>query len=174
MDTLKIMTSDDDIILDFFAGSGTTGHATLALNKEDGGNRRFILIEQISEHIKICCERNHKVIQQEGIDDSFIYCELMKWNEIFIEKIDKANTKEEIEGIWEEMKEKSFLSYRVRIDEIDKNIEDFKELGIKQQKEFLFSILDKNHLYVSLSEIEDEVYSISEIDKELNKEFYKL
>lgn len=174
MDTLKIMTSDDDIILDFFAGSGTTGHATLALNKEDGGNRRFILIEQISEHIKICCERNHKVIQQEGIDDSFIYCELMKWNEIFIEKIDKANTKEEIEGIWEEMKEKSFLSYRVSIDEIDKNIEDFKELGIKQQKEFLFSILDKNHLYVSLSEIEDEVYSISEIDKELNKEFYKL
>ena len=37
-------TEPDDIILDFFAGSGTTGHAVLALNTEDGGNRRFILV----------------------------------------------------------------------------------------------------------------------------------
>jgi adenine-specific DNA-methyltransferase len=44
LDTLKIMTKDDDIILDFFAGSGTTGHATLELNNQDGGNRKFILV----------------------------------------------------------------------------------------------------------------------------------
>jgi adenine-specific DNA-methyltransferase len=37
-------TGSDDIVLDFFAGSGTTGHAVLALNAEDGGNRRFILV----------------------------------------------------------------------------------------------------------------------------------
>ena len=42
-DIIKISTNDNDIILDFFAGSGTTGHAVLELNKKDGGNRQFIL-----------------------------------------------------------------------------------------------------------------------------------
>ncbi|MFN5309822.1 MAG: DNA methyltransferase, partial [Candidatus Kapaibacterium sp.] len=49
---LQISTSnEDDIILDFFAGSGTTGHAVMQLNAEDGGNRKFILC-QIDEPIK--------------------------------------------------------------------------------------------------------------------------
>jgi adenine-specific DNA-methyltransferase len=42
---LAIGANDDSIILDSFAGSGTTAHAVLALNKEDGGNRRFILCQ---------------------------------------------------------------------------------------------------------------------------------
>lgn len=42
---LAYLTADDDIVLDFFAGSGTTGHAVLELNKEDGGNRKFILVQ---------------------------------------------------------------------------------------------------------------------------------
>lgn len=50
---LKLLTTDDknSIILDFFAGSGTTGHAVMKLNAEDGGNRKFILC-QIDEPIK--------------------------------------------------------------------------------------------------------------------------
>ena len=43
IDILKLTSTKDSIILDFFAGSGTTGHSVLALNKEDGGNRQFIL-----------------------------------------------------------------------------------------------------------------------------------
>lgn len=42
---LEVATDKDSIVLDSFAGSGTTGHAVLALNKEDGGNRRFIMVE---------------------------------------------------------------------------------------------------------------------------------
>ena len=42
---LQIATDKDSIVLDSFAGSGTTAHAVLALNKEDGGSRRFVLIE---------------------------------------------------------------------------------------------------------------------------------
>ncbi|HEC1783531.1 TPA: site-specific DNA-methyltransferase [Campylobacter lari] len=41
---IKISTDNESIILDFFAGSGTTGHAVLELNKQDGGNRQFILV----------------------------------------------------------------------------------------------------------------------------------
>ena len=51
LDFLEISTNSNDIILDFFAGSGTTGHAVMQLNAEDGGNRKFILC-QIDEPIK--------------------------------------------------------------------------------------------------------------------------
>src|SRR5574344_1425895 len=61
---LTIGSQDDSIILDFFAGSGTTGHAVMQLNAEDGGNRKFILC-QIDEPIKedkpaykFCIENN--------------------------------------------------------------------------------------------------------------------
>jgi adenine-specific DNA-methyltransferase len=47
---LNIVTNTDSIILDFFAGSGTTGHAVMQLNADDGGNRKFILC-QIDEPI---------------------------------------------------------------------------------------------------------------------------
>ena len=59
---LKIATSVDehDLVLDFFAGSGTTGHAVLAQNQEDNGNRRFILI-QLPEALAVS-ETNAKTI----------------------------------------------------------------------------------------------------------------
>jgi adenine-specific DNA-methyltransferase len=44
-DFLEITTNDNDIILDFFAGSGTTAHAVMELNKEDGGNRKYICVQ---------------------------------------------------------------------------------------------------------------------------------
>lgn len=62
---LSFMTSPDteDIILDSFAGSGTTGHAVLAMNAEDGGNRRFILIEQEAYADTLTAERIRRVIK---------------------------------------------------------------------------------------------------------------
>jgi adenine-specific DNA-methyltransferase len=166
------MTKHDDIILDFFAGSGTTGHAVLELNKEDGGNRKFILVEQLNEHIEVCKERIQKVLQKESIESDFVYLELMKWNENFVEKIQKAKTKEELKKLWETMKEKAFLSYKVDIQTVDKNAKDFEDLSIEDQKRFLLECLDKNHLYVNYSEIDDEEYGVSAGDKKLNKEFY--
>ena len=76
----------DDIILDSFAGSGTTAHAVLALNKEDGGNRKFILVECEDYADTITAERVRRVINgvpgtsdaslQEGLGGSFSYCTL--------------------------------------------------------------------------------------------------
>jgi adenine-specific DNA-methyltransferase len=61
---LQIATDKDSIVLDSFAGSGTTGHAVLQLNKEDGGNRRFILIEMEPEICRnITAERLRRVIE---------------------------------------------------------------------------------------------------------------
>jgi adenine-specific DNA-methyltransferase len=60
---LQIATDDDSIILDSFAGSGTTGQAVLALNAEDGGNRKFILIEQEDYADTLTAERVRRVIR---------------------------------------------------------------------------------------------------------------
>jgi len=60
---LEISTDEDSIILDSFAGSGTTGHAVLALNKKDGGNRKFILVECEDYADKLTAERVRRVIR---------------------------------------------------------------------------------------------------------------
>ena len=59
------MVDKNALVLDFFAGSGTTGHATLELNNEDGGNRRFILCTNNENDIctKVCYPRLEKVIK---------------------------------------------------------------------------------------------------------------
>ena len=79
-------TTENDIILDSFAGSGTTSQAVLALNKEDGGNRKFILIECEEYADTITAERVRRVINgvpdasdealREGLGGSFTYCTL--------------------------------------------------------------------------------------------------
>jgi len=171
LDTLKIMTKDEDLVLDFFAGSGTTAHATLELNKQDGGKRKFILVEQLDEHLSVIKERMEKIFEYLNGGD-FVYLELMKWNENFVEKIKKANTKEELKKLWETMKKKAFLSYKVDIKAVDENAKDFADLSIEDQKRFLLECLDKNHLYVNYSEIDDEEYGVDEEDKRLNREFY--
>jgi len=60
---ISMLANKDDIILDSFAGSGTTAHAVLELNKEDGGNRKFILVEQEDYANTITAERVRRVIK---------------------------------------------------------------------------------------------------------------
>ena len=85
---LSFATAPDSIVLDSFAGSGTTAHAVLALNKQDGGNRRFVLIECEDYVDSITAERVRRVIQgvpsakdealKSGLGGSFSYFELGK------------------------------------------------------------------------------------------------
>lgn len=167
-----ILAEDKDaIVLDFFAGSGTTAHAVLELNK-DGGNRKFILAEQMYYVQKCTVPRVQKVLELYKSSDSFVYMELAKWNENFVEKIKKAKSAKELAKIWEEMKRWAFLSYKVDPKTVDSKAKDFTQLLLDDQKRFLLECLDKNHLYVNYSEIEDEDYGVSKEDKELNKEFY--
>ena len=85
---LAIFTNKDSIVLDSFAGSGTTAHAVLALNKEDGGNRKFMLVECEDYADKITAERVRRVIKgvpaakdealKKGLGGTFSYFELGK------------------------------------------------------------------------------------------------
>jgi len=176
IDTLKLMTSDDDIILDFYAGSGTTGHATLELNKEDSGNRKFILIEQLDEHIKICVERNQKVIATQKLKDTFVYTELAKWNEQAKEEISNAKDLPELTKLLDTLYEKYFLNYNVRIKDFKEKIvkeDNFKKLTLPEQKRMFLTMLDLNQMYVQESEMADKRFGISKEDQKLTMEFYK-
>lgn len=73
---ISISNSTDSItILDFFAGSGTTGHAVMKLNAEDGGNRKFILCTNNENNIcrDVTYERIKRVIDKEGYEASLKY-----------------------------------------------------------------------------------------------------
>jgi len=65
---LTIGTNEEDVVLDSFAGSGTTAHAVCNLNKLDGGNRKFILIEMEDYSESITAERVKRVINGSGED----------------------------------------------------------------------------------------------------------
>ncbi len=78
---LEISTRSNDIVLDSFAGSGTTGHAVLKQNIDDGGQRKFVLIEMEEKIAKsIAAERLKRVINgfndEDGLGGGFRYCEL--------------------------------------------------------------------------------------------------
>jgi adenine-specific DNA-methyltransferase len=112
-----------------------------------------------------------KEVNWEGGGD-FVYLELMKWNENFADKIKKAKFGEELQKLWEKMKKKAHLSYKIDIAAFDKNAKDFADLSLENQKRFLLECLDNNHLYVNYSEIDDEEYGVSKEDEKLNREFY--
>lgn len=173
-DTLKIMTEPEDIIMDFHAGSGTTAHAVIELNKEDDGNRQFILVEQLKEHIDICNERIQKVLIKDKSSISFTYFELKKYNQTFIEQIEAANDTETLLQIWEQMKAKSFFKYSVDLQKFQESLDEFKQFELQKQKEILCELLDKNQLYVNLSSLNDADFACTEEEKKVTKDFYQI
>ena len=153
MDIVKITTDPGDIVLDFFAGSGTTGHAIFELNKQDEDNRQFILVEQLEEHVAVCKERLEKVINQEGLlSEYFVSCELKEYNQVYMDKIQAAQSSEDLVKLWLEIAENSFLNWYVNAETPQEAVEDFTAIGeLETQKHLLVELLDKNQLYVNLS-----------------------
>ncbi len=174
-DVLKIITepNNNDIILDFFAGSGTTAHAVLELNREDGGNRRFILCEQMDYIETVTVARVQKVIEKLQ-EDSFIFCELQKSNQYFVDSIQNAENSAELLEIWAEMQKTAFLSYKILPEMINSEIKEFENLEFAEQQRFLIEVLDKNLLYVNFSEISDVTHSVSDFDKKMSANFYEM
>ncbi|EGR6526051.1 restriction endonuclease subunit M [Campylobacter sp. 107] len=172
---IEISTNENDIVMDFFAGSGTT----LAVAHKM--KRKWIGIEQMDYIETITKERLKKVIEGEqgGISKavnwqdggSFVYAELMPLNAVYKEKIQNLNDEKELDGIYQDLKTKAFLDYRVDINEILKDKE-FENLDLESKKEILKLVLDSNMDYVLYGDIKDEDYAISKETIKLNKIFY--
>jgi len=75
---LGFVNDKDAVILDFFAGSGTTGHAVMDMNKEDGGNRQFILCTNNENNIceEVCYQRLIKVNDQNNYHSNLEYSKI--------------------------------------------------------------------------------------------------
>ena len=192
---IEISTKPDDIILDFYAGAGTTAAVAHKMN------RQWITVEQMDYVEDITVEWLKKVIGKKvenedklleeieydtgGISKTvnwqgggdFIYCELMKYNEAFMDKIQSAKTSEERIELWKDIAKNSFLNWYVNSETPENAITDFIEIGksengLEKQKKLLAELLNKNQLYVNLSEIDDADFKVSKEDKELNRLFY--
>ncbi|MCF7859231.1 MAG: site-specific DNA-methyltransferase [Candidatus Cloacimonetes bacterium] len=174
-DSIQISTDENDIVLDFFGGSGTTAHAVLRLNKEDGGNRKFIMIEQMDYINTVTYPRVQKVMEKENIDDSFIYFELAKWNETAKEKILACESLEELIKFFDEMSDRYFLNYNLKIKEFREKVikeEEFKNLSLEEQKKMFIAMLDNNQMYVNKTEMADKKFGIDKEDQTLTSQFY--
>ncbi|VEN74751.1 putative type III restriction-modification system HindVIP enzyme mod [Candidatus Desulfarcum epimagneticum] len=178
---IKLATTENDLVLDYHLGSGTT----CAVAHKMG--RRYIGIEQLYYGNNDSVIRLQNVIDgdQSGISDSvnwqgggdFIYCELMKYNEAFIDKIQAAESSEQLVEVWKNISENSFLNWYVNPEMPEEAVNDFIEIcksqnGLEKQKRRLAELLNKNQLYVNLSEIDDEDFKVSEEDKKMNRSFY--
>lgn len=175
---ISCCTNEDDLILDFFSGSGTTQAVAHKLR------RRYIGIEQLDYINTVLVERLKKVIggEQGGVSElsnwqgggDFVYFELKEYNQGFIDQIEKAKDMETLLAIWEKMKTKSFLNYNINITEQEKHIDDFKTLTIEEQKQLLCEILDKNQLFVNLSSLDDKDFECSDEEKKITKDLYQI
>jgi len=123
IEVIRTCTEENDIILDSFAGSGTTAHAVLNLNNQDEGSRKFILVEMEDYANTITAERVKRVIngygEKEGTGGSFDYFELGKSlfvgenNEYLNEEVD---TKKIREYIWYSETRKAFEQPKTKSD----------------------------------------------------------
>ncbi|WP_089081837.1 DNA methyltransferase [Flavobacterium branchiophilum] len=175
---IEMSTKENDIVLDYHLGSGTTAAVAHKMN------RQYIGVEQMDYIETVAVERLKKVIdgEQGGISKSinwqgggeFVYVELKKHNQRFIDQIEIAKDTKAILEIWEDMKTKSFLTYNVAIKKQDEHIEDFKQLPLEEQKQHLVSLLDKNQLYVNRSNINDADANVTEEEIKITKDFYSI
>ncbi len=159
------------VILDFFGGSGTTGHAVQEINK-DGGNRKFILIEQMDYIETETLKRNINVLKQNNNSISIIYCELAKLNQNFVDKIQSCKTDEEIKSLTDEILKSDFVSSKVKPSEINTDAKDYSDLSLEEKQKFAMELLDKNQLYVNFSERKDPNMKLSENDIKFTESFY--
>lgn len=183
---IEISTKENDLVLDFFAGSGTT----LAVAHKM--NRRYVGIEQMDYIETITKERLKKVVngEQGGVSkqvgwnpkeqnpednkrkNQFMYCELMPLNILYKKEIIEASKEQELEKLYKILKEKAFIDYRVDIQEILKD-KDFQALDFDNKKAFLLQSLDSNMDYVLFGDLEDKDLQLSKELIALNKAFYE-
>jgi len=173
---LELVTDTDSIILDSFAGSGSTAHAILNLNKQDGGNRKFILVEMEDYSETITAERVKRVMSgygdKEGTGGSFDFYELGET--LFLED---GNLNETV-GIG---KIRSYIWYSetqssLNCDLSDSYIEHDSFLGKHNDTGYYFHYMPEevttlNHAFLSTMKTKAELYIIYADNCLLTKQF---
>lgn len=173
---ISASTNKKDIILDFFAGSGTTAAVAHKMG------RQYIGVEQMNYIQDITVERLKKVLkgEQGGISKtqnwhgggSFVYCEIKEDANTLITTIQNA-TEDTIESVKASIyADERIVPYLTKQELADAD-KDFENLTLEEKKQALMKLIDKNKLYVNASDMDDKSYQISDSDKAFTKSFYK-
>ncbi|WP_120902645.1 site-specific DNA-methyltransferase [Helicobacter pylori] len=171
---LEASTNENDLVLDFFAGSGTTCAVAHKMK------RRYIGIEQMDYIETITKERLKKVIEGEqgGISKkcdfkgggSFVYAELKEVNLEIKKQILNAKSKGECLKIFNDLNERFLKRTDCKIGEI--HSEEFHNLDLNEQKRICCALLDSNEDYLNLGDMDEDAWGIDEITKKYNEIFY--
>ncbi|MBH0252775.1 site-specific DNA-methyltransferase [Helicobacter pylori] len=171
---LEVSTNENDLVLDFFAGSGTTCAVAHKMK------HRYIGIEQMDYIETITKERLKKVIEGEqgGISKkcdfkgggSFVYAELKEVNLEVKKQILNAKSKSECLKIFNDLNERFLKRADCKIDEI--HSEEFQNLDLNEQKRIYCTLLDSNEDYLNLGDIDEDAWGIDKITKKYNEIFY--
>jgi adenine-specific DNA-methyltransferase len=172
---IEIATLPNDIVLDYHLGSGTTSAVAHKMG------RRWIGIEQMDYIETIAKERMKKVIsgEQGGIskavnwqgEGSFVYLELKKYNQEYVDRIIKAESKGELDEVYNDMSQNAFLKFWFDKKEFEKD-ENFRSLDLERRKELLIEILDENQLYLNYADMNDSRHKVTIDEKTLTNKFY--
>ncbi|GAA6870306.1 hypothetical protein HpHNI57_00040 [Helicobacter pylori] len=170
---LEVSTNENDLVLDFFAGSGTTCAVAHKMK------RRYIGIEQMDYIETITKERLKKVIEGEqgGISKkcgfkgggSFVYAELKEVNLEIKKQILNAENTDECLKIFN-ASERILKRADCKIGEI--HSEEFQNLDLNEQKRICCNLLDSNEDYLNLGDIDEDAWGIDGITKKYNEIFY--
>ncbi|MUU63076.1 site-specific DNA-methyltransferase [Helicobacter pylori] len=175
-DILEISTQENDLVLDFFAGSGTTCAVAHKMK------RRYIGIEQMDYIETITKERLKKVIEGEqgGISKkcgfkgggSFVYAELKEVNSGIKKQILNAKSASECLKIFNALNLNKRVLKRAdnKMDAI--HSEEFHNLDLNEQKRKCCASLDSNEDHLNLGDIDEDAWEIDEITKKYNEIFY--
>ncbi len=171
---LEVSTQENDLVLDFFAGSGTTCAVAHKMK------RRYIGIEQMDYIETITKERLKKVIEGEqgGISKkcdfkgggSFVYAELKEVNLEIKRQILNAKSKSECLKIFNDLNERFLKRTDCKIGEI--HSEEFQNLDLNEQKRIYCTLLDSNEDYLNLGDMDEDAWGIDENTKKYNEIFY--
>ncbi|WQZ25431.1 site-specific DNA-methyltransferase [Helicobacter pylori] len=171
---LEVSTNENDLVLDFFAGSGTTCAVAHKMK------RRYIGIEQMDYIETITKERLKKVIEGEqgGISKkcdfkgggSFVYAELKGVNLEVKKQILNAKSKSECLKIFNTLNERFLKRADCKISEI--HSEEFQNLDLNEQKRIYCALLDSNEDYLNLGDMDEDTWGIDGITKKYNEIFY--
>lgn len=173
---VELFSNQNDLILDYHLGSGTTCAVAQKLK------RKYIGIEQMNYIESLSVQRLKNVINGDitGISKSvnwqgggeFIYAELKELNYSHVKQIAELKSNEKALEVFEDILENGFIDFKINLSKKEEIIEFIKAEKIDKVKDFLHSILDKNQMYLNYSEIEDKTYNVSEEDKKLNTKLY--
>ena len=173
---LQIATEEGDLVLDFFAGTGTTA-ATAAKMR-----RHWLGVEQMDYVQDFPMSRLKKVIEGEqgGISTSvewqgggsFVYAELAASNAAFADRIRVAPDMAALQSIYADIQTTGYLRYDVDLSAFE--ADDFAALPLDDAKRVVMDCLDANHLYVNLGSLGDTDFDISDEDARATRSFYGL